>query len=71
MSELFAEPSTTAFDLRAGDCLAGMAALPAESLRQVSAGQHIAGNLFNRELIERQVVVERRDDPVAVGPDRT
>ena len=32
MSELFAEPRTTAFDLRAGDCLAGMAALAAESV---------------------------------------
>ena len=32
MSDLFAQPCTTAFDLRAGDCLAGMAALPAESV---------------------------------------
>ena len=32
MSELFAEPCTTTFDLRAGDCLAGMAALAAESV---------------------------------------
>ena len=32
MSELFAKPCTTAFDLRAGDCLAGMAALAAESV---------------------------------------
>ena len=32
MSDLFAEPCATAFDLRAGDCLAGMAALPAESV---------------------------------------
>ena len=32
MSDLFAEPGTTTFDLRAGDCLAGMAALAAESV---------------------------------------
>ena len=32
MSELFAEPCTTTFDLRAGYCLAGMAALAAESV---------------------------------------
>ena len=32
MSDLFAEPCTTQFDLRAGDCLAGMAALAAESV---------------------------------------
>ncbi len=32
MSDLFAQPCTTSFDLRAGDCLAGMAALPAESV---------------------------------------
>ena len=32
MSDLFAQPCTTTFDLRAGDCLAGMAALPAESV---------------------------------------
>ena len=32
MSDLFAEPCTTAFDLRAGDCLVGMTALSAESV---------------------------------------
>ena len=32
MSDLFAEPGTTTFDLRGGDCLAGMAALAAESV---------------------------------------
>ena len=32
MSDLFAQPCTTQFDLRHGDCLAGMAALPAESV---------------------------------------
>jgi site-specific DNA-methyltransferase (adenine-specific) len=32
MSDLFAQPSITQFDLRLGDCLAGMAALPAESV---------------------------------------
>ena len=32
MSDLFAEPGTTTFDLRAGDCLAGMGALAAESV---------------------------------------
>lgn len=32
MSDLFASPITTEFDLRHGDCLAGMAALPAESV---------------------------------------
>ncbi len=32
MSDLFIPPCATFFDLRAGDCLAGMAALPAESV---------------------------------------
>src|SRR5438046_502815 len=32
MSDLFAPLCTTEFDLRHGDCLAGMAALPAESV---------------------------------------
>ena len=32
MSDLFTPPCATLFDLRAGDCLAGMAALPAESV---------------------------------------
>ena len=32
--------------------------------------EQIAGDLLDRELIERQVPVERLDDPVAIGPDR-
>ncbi len=31
-------------------------------------GKHVARQLFHRELIERQVAVERPDDPVAVAP---
>ena len=31
-------------------------------------GQQVAGQLLDRELVERQVAVERVDDPVAVGP---
>ena len=32
-------------------------------------GEEIARNLFDRELVEGQVGVERADDPVAPGPD--
>src|SRR5262249_4971540 len=32
--------------------------------------QQIARQLFNRELIERQILVERVDHPVAIRPDR-
>ena len=34
------------------------------------AGQHVAGELLDRELIERHVGVEGVDDPIAIRPDR-
>ena len=33
------------------------------------ARQHVAGDLLDRELVERQVAVERVDHPVAILPD--
>lgn len=30
--------------------------------------QQVAGELLDRELIERLIAVERRNDPIAVGP---
>ena len=36
----------------------------------VASGQQVAGQLLDRELVERQVAVEGVDDPVAVLPDR-
>ena len=35
----------------------------------VGFGQQVAGQLLDRELVERLVVVEGVDHPVAVGPD--
>ena len=34
-----------------------------------AVGQQIAGKLFDRELVERQVPIERLDHPLAIGPD--
>ena len=34
-----------------------------------AVGQQIAGQLLDRELVERHVAVEGVDDPVAIGPD--
>ena len=35
----------------------------------VRFGQQVAGQLLDRELVERHVAVEGVDDPVAIGPD--
>ena len=32
-------------------------------------GQQVAGELLDRELVERHVAVEGVDDPIAIGPD--
>ena len=37
-------------------------------LREAGAGQQVAGQLLDGELVERQVAVEGADDPVAVAP---
>ena len=34
----------------------------------VLVGQQVAGELLDREPVERQVAVEGADDPVAIGP---
>ncbi len=34
-------------------------------------GQHVAGELLDRELVERHPRVDRRNHPVAIRPDRT
>ena len=39
-----------------------------ESLLVRRVGEHVTGKLFDRELIERHVVVERLNDPVTPGP---
>jgi hypothetical protein len=33
-------------------------------------GKHVAGQLLDCELVERQIEIERLDDPVAIFPDR-
>ena len=38
-------------------------------LLQRGVGEQVAGELLDDELVERHVVVEGADDPVAVGPD--
>ena len=38
---------------------------------RVAVGEDVAGELLDGELVEGFVGVERIDDPVAVGPDRT
>jgi len=38
-------------------------------LLECRAGQQIAGQLFDGELIERHVAIEGVDDPVAIQPD--
>ena len=47
---------------------------PIERRRQAlflgGVGQQVAGQLPGDELVERQILVERLDDPVAVGPHR-
>ena len=32
--------------------------------------QHVAGQLLDRELVERQIAIQRLDDPIAILPDR-
>ena len=32
-------------------------------------GQHVARQLLDRKLVERQIAIQRRDHPVAIGPD--
>ena len=34
----------------------------------LGVGQQVAGELLDDELVERQVAIERPDDPIAVGP---
>ena len=34
----------------------------------VALGQQVAGELLDRELVERHVVVQGFDDPIAIGP---
>ena len=41
-----------------------------DALVDSRVGEQVAGNLLDRELIERQVAVEGVDDPVAIRPDR-
>ena len=36
----------------------------------VASGKQVAGDLLDRELVERHVGVQGADDPVAIGPDR-
>ena len=42
----------------------------AELIGDSAVGKQVAGDLFERELIEGQVPIQRVDDPVAIFPDR-